>query len=242
MKAIRFFVTLMTVVMFPDWPALAADLFAIDFEDYRAGDILDTQPPQSETYRWRVDKGKAVVQTNIVHSGKHALRLESNRAAVTRRFDGGDGIRPLSSSTQYYDVWVYPACPPNAFIVVARFIDLSGNNFVDLYFANDGAIKLIVASGEEANPRKLVDLGARWTPNEWHRLTLKMDFAAQKQQVSINGKPVPAGPQPFAGPCDGRICYVTLEGPDSKSAEHFVCYDDLRWSDTDPLGKKGTEP
>jgi len=229
--------TLATVAMFPVWTALGVDLFTIDFEDYGLGDILDAQPPQSETYRWRVDKGKAVVQTNIVHGGKLALRLESDRAAVTRRFDGGDGIRPLSSSTQYYDVWVYPVCPPNAFIVVARLMDVTGSNFVDLYFANDGAIKLVVASGDKANPRKLVDSGAQWTPNQWHRLTLKLDFANQKQQISVNGKPVPAGPQPFAGPCD-RLGSLTLEGPDSRSDEHFVCYDDLHWSDTDPLGKR----
>ncbi|MBI4028489.1 MAG: hypothetical protein HY360_26115 [Verrucomicrobia bacterium] len=238
MKPIRLLPAFAAAVLFLPLAVRADDLFAIGFEDYGAGDILDTQPSQSETYRWRMDKGKAVVQTNLVHNGKQALRLESNRAAITRRFDGGKDIQPLSSSTQYYDSWVYPACPPNAFTVVARFIDLTGNNFVDLYFANDGAIKLVAASGEKANPRKLVDSGAQWTPNEWHRLTLKMDFAAQKQQLWVNGKPVPAGPQPFAGPCDGRICSVTFEGPDAKSEEDFVCYDDLRWSDADPLNKK----
>src|SRR5438309_1163384 len=78
----------------------AADLFLIDFEDYSVGNLVDAQPPQSEMFRWQAPKGAAEVQTNVVHSGKHALRMGPNRSLAQRRFDGGEGIRSLAAMTQ----------------------------------------------------------------------------------------------------------------------------------------------
>jgi hypothetical protein len=227
-----------SLVILAGGPARAADLFKIDFENYAAGTLETGQPPQPEIFRWKTLKSPADIVTNIVHAGTHSLRLGPRRASINRRFDGGDGIRPLSSLVQYYDFWIHPACDPSDYIVVARLRDVSGSTFADVHFYNGGPIKVMAGTGDKDKPIVLADSGAAWTPGKWHRLTLRLDVTEQKFQLYVNGERTSEGPWKFPSKFNGNISDVTLEGTDSTLENNWVYYDDLHWTDTDPLAKK----
>ncbi|MBI4025176.1 MAG: hypothetical protein HY360_09360 [Verrucomicrobia bacterium] len=230
--------TLLCLLYFVAIPrALADDLFVIDFEDYGVGNLLETQPQQSEQFRWQVTKDMAEVQADVAHGGKHALRLGPARSAVTRRFDGGASIQPLLSQTQYYDFWVYPDAESSDYIVVARLTDVTGSNFADIHFASSGALK-VMTRPENEKEAKLVNLDGAWESRQWNRVTLKLDAAAQKFEMFLGGKLCTKSPMPLPNNFSGKLSNVSFEGPHAEHKSFSCYYDDLRWSDANPLATK----
>lgn len=216
----------------------AEDLFRIDFEDYEAGELADVQPAQAEMFRWQVPKGTARIQTEVAHQGKRALRMGPARSLAMRRFDGGTGVGRLTAETQYYDFWIYPDTEISDYIVVARLTDVTGSSFADIHFAEGGRIKALVGTNRKDPPFEMMDLDGRWAPEVWQRVTLKFGVTRQVFDLYLNGKLCTPGGQPFAAKFTGRLSQVMLEGPHAAYSSFAAYYDDLRWSDTDPLASK----
>jgi len=227
--------------------ASADNLFAIDFEDksYVVGKLSGTMPHVPRDFRWEVMKeGVAEVQTDIVHDGERALRVGSAACWVRQRFYGTegiardrDGIQLLESAVHYYDFWVYPDCEPDDYIVVARLVDFAdGKCYADIHFAN-GIIKVYTKFEGEKKPR-YVQVEGEWESRKWNRVTLKIDGAAQKFELFLGGKPCMESPLLLPNKFSGMFWGVYFEGPHSRQEAASCYYDDLCWSDTNPLAAK----
>lgn len=213
----------------------AADLFRIDFEDYVPGRLVEGQPPQSETYQWTQSADAATVQEKLSHGGRRALELGGPRVTVRRRFDAGEGIVPLTSRVQYYDFRIYARCSSREYCVVARMFDYpSGNAFMDVHFTGKGEIGVSVPGESTGDPAVFRATGHRWRRKRWLRLTLAMDRETQTFDLLLDGKQSPAGP--FRFPLRfSQLENLTFEGPHSDDPNAFFYYDDLHWTDVNPL-------
>jgi len=216
----------------------AADLFHIDFEEYTPGPLSEGQPEQSETYQWKQTGEAATVQEKLSNRGKRALELGGPRAKARRRFDGGEGVEPITSPVQYYDFRVYPRCSSSEYCVVARMFDHpSGRDFMDVHFKDDGAIAVMKAGKSSSDPGEIVDTGHKWRRKRWLRITLVMDRETQEFDLYLDSKKSPAGPFTFAQRFD-QLESLAFEGPHADDPNAFFYYDDLRWTDENPLAEK----
>ena len=215
--------------------AHADDLFRIDFEDHDPGRLVEGQPPESEQYQWTQSADAAMVQEKLSHGGGRALELGGPRVTVRRRFDAGKEIVPLTSGVQYYDFRVYPRCSNREYCVVARMFDHpSGHSFMDIHFRDNGVIGVMVAGESTSDPGVMAETGHQWRRKRWLRITLAMDREAQTFDLYLDGRKSPSGPFQFSHRF-GQLETLTFEGPHSDDPNAFFYYDDLHWTDVNPL-------
>jgi len=130
---------------------------------------------------WKVTAGTAGVVAANPHTGTQSLQLIANNTALTTEHVAYSGTVPGITGEVYADMWVKPVAYTTKGLGINGF-DLYGGSSKRIFaieFTTDNKIKAYNGSSG-------ANVGV-WTANQWVRISVKMDFSAEKYQVAING-------------------------------------------------------
>ncbi|RIJ43062.1 chondroitinase-B domain-containing protein [Pontibacter oryzae] len=130
---------------------------------------------------WKVSSGNAQISTSVAKTGDQALQLSAQNTALQLDFIPYSGTVTGLRDEVYADFWVNPIAFTTRGIALNGY-DLFGGSSKRIFvveFTTDNKIKAY--NGSSGN-----NVGV-WAANEWVRVSVKVDFSAEKYKVAING-------------------------------------------------------
>ena len=131
---------------------------------------------------WSVTTGAATVYTAKTHTGTQSVNFTAANTALLVNKVSYSGSVPGITGDVYADFWVNPSS-----IVTKSFsingYDLFGSSAKRVFvieFTIDNKIRAFNGSSSSST-----QLGT-WVANTWYRLSVKIDFAAEKYKVALN--------------------------------------------------------
>ncbi len=133
-------------------------------------------------------KGTGTVTTNFANAGTQSIRFNASGTALLSNYTYASGSVPGISTDLYMDIYVKPiAYTTKGFSINGD--DLYGGSTKRIFlveFTTDNKIKINGSSSA---------IVGSWVANTWVRISIKVDFSAEKYYVAVNGvvQPVASG-------------------------------------------------
>ena len=130
---------------------------------------------------WTSTAGTVVVSTAKAKTGTQSVNMSANNATLKADYVAYSGSVPGITGEVYADMWFNPSSFTTKGIAV---------NGYDLYASSEKRVFVVEFTTDNKIKAYNGSTGSNvgtWTANQWVRVSVKIDFAAQKYQVAING-------------------------------------------------------
>ena len=127
-----------------------------------------------------VSSGSAVITTDSAHTGNQSLFLSASSGSLVTEFEAYSGTQPGISNDVYADMWVNPIAYTTKGLAINGYDQFGGSSkriFVIEFKTNNE-----VHAYHGSSTRKV----GNWSSNTWMRISVKVDFTAEKYKVAIN--------------------------------------------------------
>jgi hypothetical protein len=147
-------------------------------QGYNAGNV-------SSQNQWTVtsNSGSGAIINTLAKTGSQALKLSATGTALRVDHLAFSGSVPGITGDVYADMWVYPVTVTTKNFAINGY-DLYGGSSKRIFvveFTTGGQIRAFNGSSSSSS------VVGNWTSGQWIRISVKVDFSAEKYKVAVNG-------------------------------------------------------